>query len=170
MADYETFEVRDLHLQSGVVLPKAHLAYKTYGKLSDARDNVIVYPTWFCGRHTENEWLIGEGLALDPGRYFIVIPNMMGNGLSISPSNAEGGVRHGNFPLVSVYDNVKLQHRLLTEVLGVKRIALAVGWSMGVNGPRNLLGYGRAIFPIGGVAISRPRDRQLHSWVVGRAA
>jgi homoserine O-acetyltransferase/O-succinyltransferase len=133
MADYETFEVRDLHLQSGVVLPKAHLAYKTYGKLSDARDNVIVYPTWFCGRHTENEWLIGEGLALDPGRYFIVIPNMMGNGLSISPSNAEGGVRHGNFPLVSVYDNVKLQHRLLTEVLGVKRIALAVGWSMGAQ-------------------------------------
>ena len=44
--------------------------------------NVIVYPTWYSGQHYDNEWLIGPGMALDPAKYFIIIPNMLGNGLS----------------------------------------------------------------------------------------
>lgn len=133
MRDYEVFAAAEVTLQSGVTLPKIELAYKTYGELSSSRDNVIVYPTWFCGRHTGNEWLIGDHLALDARKYFIVVPNMLGNGLSSSPSHMPPPFAGRNFPKVTVHDNVLLQHRLVTERFGVDRIALAVGWSMGAQ-------------------------------------
>ena len=88
MKDYEIFQAGDVVLQNGSVLAGATLAYATYGKLNETRDNVIVYPTFFCGNHADNEWLIGEDLALDPRRYFIVVPNLFGNGFSTSPSNS----------------------------------------------------------------------------------
>jgi len=59
MADYEIFELGDVVLQSEQTLRGAKMAYKTYGKLNDAKDNVIVYPCWYSGTHLENEWLIG---------------------------------------------------------------------------------------------------------------
>jgi homoserine O-acetyltransferase len=77
----------DFTLSGGATLRGARLAYKTYGTLSANRDNAIVYPTWYSGRHWDNEWLIGGGTALDPARYFVIVPNMLGNGLSSSPSN-----------------------------------------------------------------------------------
>jgi homoserine O-acetyltransferase/O-succinyltransferase len=46
MADYETFELGDFVLQCGITLPRARLAYKTYGQLSASRDNVVVIPTF----------------------------------------------------------------------------------------------------------------------------
>lgn len=87
MTDYETYSLGDLVLQRGATLRDAKLAYKTFGKLNDYKDNAIVYPTWYSGQHVDNEWLIGDGMALDPAKYFIIIPNMFGNGLSSSPSN-----------------------------------------------------------------------------------
>lgn len=42
MADHEVFELGDVVLQSGATLRGAKLAYKTYGRLSAARDNAIV--------------------------------------------------------------------------------------------------------------------------------
>jgi len=129
--DYEIFDLGDVTLQSGVTLPSAFLAYKTYGKLNEQRDNVIIYPTAFGDQHTQNEWLIGIGKALDPEKYFIIVPNLMGNGLSSSPSNTPPPFDRINFPHVTIYDNVKFQHRLVTEKFGIQKIALAVGWSMG---------------------------------------
>jgi homoserine O-acetyltransferase/O-succinyltransferase len=131
VSDLQIFSAGDIELQSGEILHEAFLAYTTYGRLNDARDNAIIYPTYYMGTHAENEWLIGPGRPLSPGRYFIIVPNMVGNGVSSSPSNMPplyGGPR---FPLVTIYDNVRLQHRLLTEQLGVKRLQLAVGYSMG---------------------------------------
>jgi homoserine O-acetyltransferase/O-succinyltransferase len=131
--DYETFDLGDITLQSGARLPGAQLAYKTFGTLNAARDNAIVYPTWYSGQHTENEWLIGPGKALDPEKYFIIIPNMFGNGLSTSPSNAKVPCDRGNFPGITLYDNVRQQHRLVTERFGIETLALVVGWSMGAQ-------------------------------------
>src|SRR5690349_17605525 len=133
MADCEVFELGDVVLQSGATLRGAKLAYKTYGRLSPAKDNAIVYPTWYSGQHTENEWLIGPGMALDPERYFIVVPNMFGNGLSSSPSNTPPPFDRAVFPHVTVYDNVQCQHRLVTERFGITRIKLVVGFSMGAQ-------------------------------------
>lgn len=130
-ADYEVYELGDVVLQRGATLRDCKLAYKTYGTLNAKRDNVIVYPTWYSGQHYDNEWLIGEGMALDPSRYFIIVPNMLGNGLSSSPSNTPEPYNAARFPKVTPYDNVRLQHRLLTEKFGIETLKLAVGWSMG---------------------------------------
>jgi hypothetical protein len=78
--DYETYDLGDVRLQRGATLRGCKLAYKTFGKLNAAKDNAIVYPTWYSGQHYENEWLVGSGMALDPANYFIIIPNMLGNG------------------------------------------------------------------------------------------
>ena len=131
MQDYEFFELGDVVLQCGATLRGARLAFKTYGTLSPAKDNVIVYPTWYSGQHTENEWLIGDDMALDPRKYFIIIPNMFCNGLSSSPSNTPPPYDRGAFPRVTAYDNVRQQHRLVTEKFGVERVRLVTGWSMG---------------------------------------
>src|SRR3954451_20319384 len=112
--DYDVFDLGDVRLRHGTTLPDAKLAYKTYGELDADRGNVIVYPTWYSGQHYDNEWLIGEGMALDPSRYFIVIPNMFGNGLSSSPSNTPPPHDRARFPHVTMYDNVEAQHRLIT--------------------------------------------------------
>lgn len=129
--DYEIFNLGDVLLQSGVTLPNAYLAYQTYGKLNEQKDNVIVYPTAFGDQHVQNEWLIGSGMALDPEKYFIIVPNLLGNGLSSSPSNTPPPFDRANFPQVTIYDNVRFQHQLLTEKFGIEKIALVVGWSMG---------------------------------------
>ena len=124
------FELGDFELQSGQMLPDAHIGFATHGALNEARDNVIVYPTWYTGRHQANEPSICKGKALDPDRYFIVVPDMFTNALSTSPSNCARPCDGMNFPLVTPYDNVSAQHRLLTEHFGVTRIALAIGYSM----------------------------------------
>jgi homoserine O-acetyltransferase/O-succinyltransferase len=131
MVDYEIFELGDFVLQKGATLRSAKLAYKTYGTLNSDKSNVIVYPTWYSGQHYDNEWLIGEGMALDPQNYFIVVPNMLGNGLSSSPSNTPPPYDRARFPNITFYDNVRAQHKLVTEQFGIEKIALVTGWSMG---------------------------------------
>ncbi|MGI6856593.1 alpha/beta fold hydrolase [Mesorhizobium sp. 1B3] len=131
MTDYETYSLGDLVLQRGATLRDAKLAYKTFGKLNDYKDNAIVYPTWYSGQHVDNEWLIGDGMALDPAKYFIIIPNMFGNGLSSSPSNTPEPYNKSRFPQITAYDNVRAQHRLVTEKFGVNKLKLVTGWSMG---------------------------------------
>ncbi len=125
--------VADLDLQSGASLPDARLVYQTYGTLNADRSNAILFPTRFGGTHEQNEWLINEGMALDPKRYFIIVPNMLGNGVSSSPSNTPDPHGRGAFPDITIYDNVRFQHRLITEALNIERFAMVVGWSMGAQ-------------------------------------
>lgn len=125
------FDCGDVSLQRGGTLKDARIVYKSFGTLSVRRDNVIVYPTSYSAHHTDIEWLVSPEHALDPGRYFIVIPNMFTNGLSSSPSNMVGGTP--DFPEVTTYDNVMQQRRLLADVFGVERVKLVYGWSMGAQ-------------------------------------
>ncbi|WP_118136155.1 alpha/beta fold hydrolase [Oceanicella sp. SM1341] len=124
------FRAGDVTLGCGTVYPDMVLAYQTYGTLNAARDNAILYPTSFGAQHSDIAWLVQPGGALDPERYFIVIADLFGNGLSASPSNA-GARFAGAYPFVSYHDAVAVQHRLLTEELGLERLALVYGWSMG---------------------------------------
>jgi homoserine O-acetyltransferase len=126
------FECGDLALQRGGTLKGARIVYKTFGTLAAKRDNVIVYPTSYSAQHADLEWLVRPEHALDPSRYFIVIPNMFTNGLSSSPSNTPIG-NGGDFPEVTTYDNVTQQRRLMAEVFGVDRVKLVYGWSMGAQ-------------------------------------
>ncbi|HEX5660326.1 MAG TPA: alpha/beta fold hydrolase, partial [Polyangiales bacterium] len=121
------FELGTFKLDNGEALPDAKLVYSTYGTLNAARSNVILYPTSYGAQHPDIEWLVGP--ILDPSRYFIVIPNMLGNGLSSSPSQLPAGTPFE----VTHFDNVAAQDRLLRERFGVEQIALAYGWSMGAQ-------------------------------------
>jgi homoserine O-acetyltransferase len=141
--DYQIFELESFTLQRGITLPRAHVAYKTYGELAADRSNVILYPTSYAAQHYDTEWLIGKGRVLDPADWFIVIPNMFGNGLSSSPSNMEPPFGRDRYPVFTHWDNVHAQRRLLEEVFGVEKLALAYGWSMGAQ---QALHWG-AIFP-----------------------
>ena len=133
MADHEIYELGDVGLQSGLKLRGARLAYNTYGALNPGKDNVIVFPTFFSSQHTANEPMIGSGMALDPEHYFIIVPNLFGNGMSSSPSNTPPPYDRARFPGITYYDNIHCQHRLVTEKFGIERIALVCGFSMGAQ-------------------------------------
>ena len=133
MHDYKNFNLGDVPLQSGITLRSAQIAYKTYGTLNSNRDNCIIFPTFFGSQHDGNEPMIGRGMALDPDKYFIVIPNLLGNGLSSSPSNNPPPFDRARFPSINYYDNIQCQHRLLIEEFQVNKIALACGFSMGAQ-------------------------------------
>jgi homoserine O-acetyltransferase/O-succinyltransferase len=120
------FDLGDFHLQSGEVMRGAKLVWKSYGTLNAARDNVILYPCSYGAKHTDMEWLIGPDKILDPSRFFIVIPNMFSNGLSSGAGNMP------DYPkLVTQWDNVTAQRRLLAERFGIERLHAVYGFSMG---------------------------------------
>ena len=122
------FALGDLPMHAGGVLPDARIVWKTHGTLNAARDNVVVYPTSYGAQHPDLEWLIGPDGILDPTRWFIVIPNMFANGLSSSPSNT------APWPaLVTAWDNVRAQRRLLAETWGIEHVRCVYGWSMGAQ-------------------------------------
>ncbi|EEP82199.1 homoserine acetyltransferase [Uncinocarpus reesii 1704] len=124
--EYETFALGDWSLQSGDIIPNAHIAFKTFG---DPKSPAIVYPTWYSGLISHNFWLVGDDKLLNPANYFIIIPALFGNGQSSSPSNT--GIRP--FPRVSFYDNVKAQYELVTKHFNIKHLRAVVGWSMGAG-------------------------------------
>ena len=127
LPDYDIFDAGDVTLQSGNIFAGLKLAYKTYGRLNADKSNAILYPTSFSAQHVDTEWLIEPGAALDPERYFIIIPNLFGNGLSSSPSNTPSAP----YPDVTYHDAIAVQHRLVTEHFRISRLAMVYGWSMG---------------------------------------
>src|SRR5262249_26078519 len=133
MTDHQMFKAGDVVLQSGLTYRGAQLAYKTYGALNTGKSNVIVYPTSYGAQHIDTEWLIGPDKILDPSKYFIIIPNQFGNGLSSSPSNTPAPYDRGRYPNFTLTDQVRIQQRLLREVFGISKVALVYGFSMGAQ-------------------------------------
>lgn len=149
----------DLPLACGAMLSGARLRYAVMGNMNDARDNLVVFPTSYAGTHDNVQWLIGQDKALDPSRYCIVIPNQLGNGESLSPSDGMGAA----FPMISHADNIAIQRRMLDAEFGRADIALAIGWSMGaqqacrwaVEAPARV----KRLMMICGTARTRPHNR-----------
>ena len=124
--------IGDLRLEEGETLRACTLAYRTHGQLNAARDNAVLVTTWFSGTGKVMEDVyVGPGHALDPARYFIVIVDQIGGGLSSSPHNTPAPQNMANFPRVRIGDDVNAQHRLLTEHFGITALALVFGGSMG---------------------------------------
>src|SRR5471030_2081366 len=116
--DYQVFEAGNVVLQSGRTFRNMRLAYKTYGTLNADKSNVILYPTSYSAQHFDTEFMVREDGALDPTRYFIVIPNLFGNGLSSSPSNTPWPDIGTRYPDVTLYDSVQVQRQMLSAVWG----------------------------------------------------
>lgn len=124
-------------LESGAVLEELTIAYHVWGTLNENGDNVI----WICHALTANanakEWwpnLIGEGLAFDTEKYFVVCANILGSCYgSTGPSStnpATGKPYFHSFPFLTIRDLVKA-HELLRKHLGINSIHLLAGGSMG---------------------------------------
>lgn len=143
MTEARSFALGDFALQSGRILPDARLVYAVYGEMNADKSNVVLYPTSFGAQHTDIAWAVGPDAILDPGRWCVVVVNKFGNGQSTSPSNVAAPLARGRWPAVSHLDNVTAQARLMTDVLGVERLAMVYGWSMGAQ---QALHWG-ALFP-----------------------
>jgi len=131
---YEVENVGNLDLEEGGTIRDCKLAYAQFGTLNADRDNAVLVPTWYSGTNKIIEQVfIGKGRALDPDKYFIIVVNQIGSGLSSSPHNTPAPAGMGNFPHVRIGDDVRAQHKLVTEKFGLKSLALVVGGSMGAQ-------------------------------------
>jgi homoserine O-acetyltransferase len=131
------FVVRNFKFRSGEVLPELKLHYTTLGTpRKDAKGIVrnavmVLHGTGGAGTSFLSNTYAGElfapGKLLDSSKYFVILPDGIGHGLSSKPSD---GLRAA-FPKYTYDDMVESQYRLLTEKLGVNHLRLIMGTSMG---------------------------------------
>ena len=133
MPDHNLFSLGHFPLECGQILPDAKLAYRIHGELNGQKSNAILIPSWYSGDHTGYEFLIQPGRCLDPTRYCIIAVNMFANGLSSSPSTTPSPLNGPHFPAITIRDNVAAQYRLVHNQLGIERLALVAGFSMGAQ-------------------------------------
>jgi homoserine O-acetyltransferase len=120
------FVLGDFDVEKGGVIREAQLAWQRFGTLNDQRDNLILYPSSYSAKLADMSWLIGPQGILDPTRWCIIAVGMFSNGES------SGAAETPDYPaLVTVADNVRAQHRLVTEMWGVDKLAAVYGFSMG---------------------------------------
>lgn len=128
---------KEFELESGVKLPSLTIAYDTYGVRNEDSSNVI----WVCHALTANsdvaDWwphTVEEGCFLDPDKYFTVCANFLGSHYGttgpLSENPETGEPWYGDFPRITVRDMVRA-HQLLAEYLGIKRVKLLIGSSIG---------------------------------------
>jgi len=132
-AERHEFVVGNFKTESGITLPQARVVYGTYGKLNDAKDNVVLLPSHYMANFHGYEWLIGADKALDPSKLFLVATELFGNGNSSSPSNTPEPFHGPRFPVMTIRDNVEVVHRLLVEELKVTHLRAIIGFSMGAQ-------------------------------------
>jgi homoserine O-acetyltransferase len=135
-----------LKLEAGGELPGVRLAYETWGELDATASNAVLVLHALTGDshvagppgpgHPTPGWweaLVGAGRTLDPQRWFVVAPNIVGGcqGSTGPSSSAPDGRPWGSrFPLVTARDTVAAE-TVLADALGVERWACVIGGSMG---------------------------------------
>ena len=122
--------VRDFRFHTGEVLPELRLHYTTVGA-PGGEPVLILHGTTGSGASMLTPAFAGElfgpGQPLDAGRYHVILPDAIGTGKSSKPSD---GLRM-TFPKYNYDDMVEAQYRLVREHLGVRRLRLVLGNSMG---------------------------------------
>jgi homoserine O-acetyltransferase len=125
-----TWVARDFRFHTGETLPQVTIAYRTLGNPSGEPVMLLHGTTGNGGNWLSAAFageMFGPGQPLDASRYFIILPDSIGTGASSKPSD---GLR-AKFPRYSYEDMVDAQYRLMTEGLGIKRLRLVLGNSMG---------------------------------------
>ena len=123
--------------EHGETIPQPTIAYRTWGKLTSNRDNVIVVCHALTGNTKADEWfggLFGTNRALNPEKYFIICANVLGSCYGTTgPTSANlqtDKSYRADFPQVTIRDIVRLQQQLIDE-LDISGIELVLGGSMG---------------------------------------
>jgi homoserine O-acetyltransferase len=128
---------KNFQLENGSVLPELEIAYHTFGKLNEQKNNVI----WVCHALTANsnvfDWwkgLFGTRDYFNPEKYFIVCANNLGScygstgPLSINPGTNEPWYAY--FPQITTKD-IASSLGLLRNHLGIEKIHTLIGGSQG---------------------------------------
>jgi homoserine O-acetyltransferase len=120
----------DFTLESGQVIRGCQLGYRTLGRLDPGGSNAVLVTLWSMGQSRQAARHIGPGKLVDSSRYFVIVVDPLGNGVSSSPSNSDAQPGQA-FPRFTVADMVEAQHQLLTRVLNIRHLHAVVGTSMG---------------------------------------
>ena len=123
-------ELGDFKLRNGEVIHDFRLGYRTLGKLNADKSNAVLWPTWLGGNTQDLLQFIGPEKVVDPGKYFVILVDAIGNGVSVSPSNSKTQPRM-KFPKFGIPDMVEAEHRLATDVLHLSHLRAVMGVSMG---------------------------------------
>jgi homoserine O-acetyltransferase len=123
--------------RSGETLESLRFHYTTMGTPHRGKDgqidNAVLVLHWTGGNarqlmtSTFITSLYAAGKPLDASRYYLILPDSIGCGESSKPSDG----LHARFPHYGYNDMVDLQHKLVTETLGIKRLHAILGISMG---------------------------------------
>jgi homoserine O-acetyltransferase len=143
--ELQTVRIGELALDSGETLRDVEVAYESYGRLNERKSNAVLIVHAFTGDahaggldadETPGWWssMIGPGKAFDTDLYFVLCSNVLGGcrgttgPSSIDPAT---GKPYGmSFPVITIGDMVRLQHRLV-QSLGIRRLLAVAGGSMG---------------------------------------
>jgi homoserine O-acetyltransferase/O-succinyltransferase len=120
----------DFCLENGQVITNAVVGYRTAGALNADRSNAVLVTPWFQGTTRQLARQIGPGKLVDSSRFFVVMVDALGNGVSSSPSTS-AQQRDQAFPNFTIGDIVASQHHLVTRTLGLTHLHAVVGISMG---------------------------------------
>jgi homoserine O-acetyltransferase/O-succinyltransferase len=121
--------IGDLKLESGAVINNCSLGYRVHGRLNEARNNAVIFCTWYTGDATGVE-STQPWHAVDTTKYCLIIIDALGDGVSSSPSNSKQQPG-ADFPRFTIRDMVNSQHQLLTDKLGINHVKAVMGISMG---------------------------------------
>jgi homoserine O-acetyltransferase len=131
------FHRRPFRLESGFTLPGYHLGYHALGKLNADKSNAVwVFHALTANSNPEDWWpgLVGKGNLFDPEKYFVVCVNMPGSCYgSIGPlenNPVTGQLFFHDFPFFTTRDMIRA-YQPLREFLGIKKIKIGIGGSMG---------------------------------------
>lgn len=119
-------------LDSGKTIENCRIGYRLFGTLDAAKDNAVLFPMWFTGHSGDVGALIGAGPDhfVDTTKYFVIVADPFGNGVSSSPSNSTA--QHGTaFPVFTIRDMVRAEERLVHDTLHLDHLHAVVGQSMG---------------------------------------
>lgn len=134
----KTFVVPEpLLLENGQQMQDVEIAYQTWGDFKNAAKSTILICHALTGSADADAWwpnIIGDGRAFDPNHDFIICSNILGSCYGttgpLSEKPGSGQRYRADFPRISVRDMVELQ-RILLDALGIKRIELVIGPSLG---------------------------------------
>lgn len=123
-------ELGDFRLGNGSVIRDFRLGYRTLGKLNAERSNAILWPSWLGGKSEDLLPSVGPDKWVDSTRYFVILVDAIGDGLTSSPSNSAKQPLL-KFPEFTIRDMVESEHRLATDVLHLSHLRAVMGISMG---------------------------------------
>jgi homoserine acetyltransferase len=117
-------------LESGEMIRDLLLGYRTLGTLNADRSNAILWPTWFTGTSEQLLGFVGPGKLLDTSKYYVILVDALGDGVTTSPSTSTRQPRM-YFPRFTIRDMVNAEHKLATQRLGLTHLRAVMGISMG---------------------------------------